>query len=232
MIGDYFTGKTLPPTDRLDVLVLLLGAAGEEQSAFATARDHVEERRRQRPAAVPASSPSIPHQLPGTTRLFAGRAAELETLTGLADTACPGTAPVIIAIDGTAGIGKTVLALHWAHQIADRFPDGQLYVNLRGFDPGGEPVQAAEAVRGFLDAFGVPVDRIPVTPDAQAGLYRSLLADRQVLVVLDNAHDAEHVRSMLPGRPRLPDGGDQPQQAHRPRSPGRFPAHPGPAHGR
>jgi tetratricopeptide (TPR) repeat protein len=148
-----------------------------------------------------ASSPSVPHQLPGTTRLFAGRATELETLTGLADTACPGSAPVIIAIDGTAGIGKTVLALHWAHQIADRFPDGQLYVNLRGFDPGGEPVQPAEAVRAFLDAFEVPVDRIPVTRDAQAGLYRSLLAYRQVLVVLDNAHDAEHVRSMLPGGP-------------------------------
>jgi tetratricopeptide (TPR) repeat protein len=199
VIGDYFTGKTLPPTDRLDVLVALLGATGEEQRAFATARDQIEERRRQSPAATTAASLSVPHQLPAATRLFAGRAAELETLTGLADTARPGNAPVIVAIDGTAGIGKTVLALHWAHQVAGQFPDGQLYVNLRGFDPVGEPVKPAEAIRAFLDAFGVPVDRIPVTLEGQAGLYRSLLADRQVLVVLDNAHDAEHVRSMLPG---------------------------------
>jgi tetratricopeptide (TPR) repeat protein len=201
VIGDYFTGKTLPPTDRLDVLVVLLGATGEEQSALATARDQIEERRWQSPAAAPASSPPTPHQLPGANRLFAGRATELETLTRLADTVRPGSAPIIIAIDGTAGIGKTVLALHWAHQVADQFPDGQLYLDLRGFDPVGGPVRPAEAIRAFLDAFGVPVDRIPVTLDAQVGLYRSLLADRQVLVVLDNAHDAEHVRSMLPGGP-------------------------------
>ncbi len=201
VIGDYFSGKILPPTDRLDVLVVLLGATADEQRAFATARDQIEERRRRPPAALPASGTSTPHQLPGATRLFAGRAAELETLTRLADAAVQGSAPVIIAVDGTAGVGKTALAVHWAHQIADRFPDGQLYVNLRGFDPLGEPVKPAEAVRGFLDAFGVPVERIPLAPDAQAALYRSLLADRRVLVVLDNARDADHVSSMLPGSP-------------------------------
>ena len=77
---------------------------------------------------------------------------------------------MISAIGGMAGVGKTALALYWAHQVADRFPDGQLYVNLRGFDPSGAPVTAAEAIRGFLDALGVAPERIPASPDAQAAL--------------------------------------------------------------
>jgi hypothetical protein len=85
--------------------------------------------------------------------------------------------------------------------VADRFPDGQLYVNLRGFDPAGSPMSAAEAVRGFLDAFGVPAERIPLGLEAQASLYRSILAGRRVLVVLDNARDAAQVRPLLPGSP-------------------------------
>ena len=98
-------------------------------------------------------------------------------------------------------MGKTALALHWAHQVAGRFADGQLYVNLRGFDPSGAPIAAAEAVRGFLDALGVPPDRIPPQPEAQAGLYRSLLADRRMLIVLDNARDEQQVRPLLPASP-------------------------------
>ena len=105
---------------------------------------------------------------------------------------------VISAIDGTAGIGKTALAVQWAHQVASRFPDGQLYVNLRGFDPAGPPVTPAEAVRGFLDASEVPAARIPVSLDAQAALYRSLLAVRRVLVLLDNAGDTSQVWPLLP----------------------------------
>ena len=108
---------------------------------------------------------------------------------------------VISAVDGMPGIGKTALAVHWAHQVADRFPDGQLYINLRGFDPSGLPVPAAEAIRGFLDAFGIPASQIPWSLDAQAGLYRSLLAGRRVLVVLDNARNVEQVRPLLPGSP-------------------------------
>jgi tetratricopeptide (TPR) repeat protein len=108
---------------------------------------------------------------------------------------------VISAISGTAGIGKTTLAVHWAYQVADRFPDGQLYVNLRGFDPSGSPMGPAEAVRGFLDAFEVPAERIPLSVEAQAALFRSLLAGRRVLVVLDNARDTDQVRSLLPGSP-------------------------------
>ena len=144
----------------------------------------------------------IPRQLPAAVAQFTGRAAELQELAqtlNLADSG-PGTV-VISAIGGTAGVGKTALAIHWAHQAAPAFPDGQLYVNLRGFDPGGSPATPAEAIRGFLDALGVPADRIPPGLAAQEGLYRSLLAARRMLVVLDNARDEEQVRPLLPASP-------------------------------
>ncbi|WP_173071773.1 BTAD domain-containing putative transcriptional regulator [Phytohabitans houttuyneae] len=143
-----------------------------------------------------------PRQLPAAVPGFTGRAAHLERLDALLprEGASQGTAVVISAIDGTAGVGKTALAVHWAHRVADRFPDGQLYVNLRGFDPAG-PVPPDEAVRGFLDALHVPGQRIPVGLDAQSALYRSLLAGRRMLVVLDNALDADQVRPLLPGSP-------------------------------
>ncbi|HEX2416880.1 MAG TPA: ATP-binding protein, partial [Micromonosporaceae bacterium] len=92
------------------------------------------------------------------------------------------------AISGTAGMGKTSLAVHWAHRVADRFPDGQLYVNLRGSDPRG--MDPSEALHGFLDAFKVPMKRLPTSLDAKATLYRSMLSGKRVLVVLDNALDA------------------------------------------
>ncbi len=106
---------------------------------------------------------------------------------------------VISAIGGTAGVGKTALAVHWAHQVAEQFPDGQLYVNLRGFGPSGPPMNASEAVCGFLESLGVPAARIPAGTDAQSGLYRSMLAGRRMLVLLDNAADEAQVRPLLPG---------------------------------
>jgi len=149
---------------------------------------------------------SVPAQLPLAAKTFTGRIDELARLDGLIAAAGPpnGSTPaavVISAVSGTAGVGKTALAVHWAHRVAAQFPDGQLYANLRGFDPCGQVMDPAVAVRGFLDAFGVAVERIPGDLDAQAGLYRSVLAGKRVLVVLDNARDVEQVRPLLPGSP-------------------------------
>ncbi len=110
------------------------------------------------------------------------------------------TAVVISAIAGTAGVGKTTLAVHWAHQIADRFPDGQLYVNLRGFDPIATAMDPAETIRRFLDVLDVAPQRIPGGVEEQVALYRSLLAGRRMLLVLDNARDTDQVRPLLPAR--------------------------------
>ncbi|MET8976567.1 BTAD domain-containing putative transcriptional regulator [Streptomyces sp. NPDC004539] len=143
----------------------------------------------------------VPAQLPLAVRGFTGRAAELARLDGFLTAAGP-TAPVVIsAVSGTAGVGKTSLAVHWGHRVRKSFPDGQLYVNLRGFDPTGSSRDPAEALRGFLDALEVTPARMPAGLDARAALYRTLLADRRMLVVLDNARDAGQVRPLLPGSP-------------------------------
>jgi DNA-binding SARP family transcriptional activator/tetratricopeptide (TPR) repeat protein len=153
-------------------------------------------------AAPRRQAREVPAQLPLDLVGFVGRSAELSRLDAvLGETGEESTAVVISALLGTAGVGKTALAVHWAHSVADRFPDGQLYVNLRGFTPGGSVMDPAEAVRGFLGALGVAPQRIPASLDAQVGLYRSMLAGRRMLVVLDNARDAEQVRPLLPGAP-------------------------------
>ncbi|MBN1173437.1 MAG: tetratricopeptide repeat protein [Micromonosporaceae bacterium] len=153
--------------------------------------------------ATPRPSTVVPQQLPGTVRHFAGRSGELKLLSSLLDEAfATDNAVAITTIAGTAGVGKTALAVHWAHLVKDRFPDGQLFVNLRGFDPAGTPMTPAEVIRGFLDALGVPAGQIPSGLEAQTGLYRSLLAVRSVLIVLDNAHDVEQIRPLLPGSSR------------------------------
>jgi DNA-binding SARP family transcriptional activator len=144
----------------------------------------------------------VPRHLPAATRHFAGRAGALRALGALAAEAAEASqATVISVIDGTAGIGKTTLGLHFAHKVAGQFPDGQLYVNLRGFDPAGPQMTSVEAIRLFLDALAVPAARIPAGLDAQAGLYRSLLAGKRMLVLLDNARDVDQVRPLLPASP-------------------------------
>jgi DNA-binding SARP family transcriptional activator/tetratricopeptide (TPR) repeat protein len=155
------------------------------------------------PVGRPRKAPPVPAQLPHGMSDFTGRQAEIDSLNALLPTedGTTGGTVVITAIAGMAGVGKTALALHWGHQVRGRFPDGQLYVNLRGFDPGAPAMGPAEAIRGFLDSFSVPPERVPSTLDGQTALYRSLLADRRVLVLLDNARDADQVRPLLPGSP-------------------------------
>jgi tetratricopeptide (TPR) repeat protein len=154
------------------------------------------------PDASAGAGTIVPRQLPAAAPHYVGRAVELAALDELAEFARAGDGTLVIsAIDGSAGMGKTALAVHWAHQGADLFPDGQLYVNLRGFDPAERPADPAEAVRGFLDAFHFPAEQIPGSPDVQAALYRSLVAGRRMLVVLDNARDSGQVRPLLPGSP-------------------------------
>ena len=141
---------------------------------------------------------AVPRQLPAAPRHFVGRRPELERLARLAGAAGGG---VVVAVSGMAGVGKTALALHWAHRVAAGFPGGQLYADLGGFGPSGTPVEPSAALDGFLDALGVPAERIPESLGARAALFRSLVAGRRVLVVLDNARDVGQVRPLLPGSP-------------------------------
>lgn len=151
----------------------------------------------------PVDQHIVPRQLPAPVRQFTGRHDELAALTGLLDQAgASGNVPAVVisAIGGMPGVGKTALAVHWAHRVAECFPDGQLYVDLHGFDS-GEPVAAADALAGFLRALGCSGPDIPVDGDERAGAYRSRVAGRRMLVVLDNARHAEQVRPLLPGSP-------------------------------
>ena len=144
------------------------------------------------------AEPITPRQLPPAVRHFAGREEELRRLDRfLADNPASGGVR-IVAIEGGAGIGKTTLALQWASRIGDRFPDGQVYLDLRGADPSGSALSADEASHGFLLALGMTPERIPAPLAARSALYRSILADKKILMVLDNARDAEHVRPLLP----------------------------------
>jgi tetratricopeptide (TPR) repeat protein len=169
--------------------------------------------------AVPSSSIQVlPRQLPATPRGFAGRSAELAALDRVLITAVPddrdegtpapgcggsqtGAAVMISTIGGAGGIGKTTLALTWAHRHLDLFPDGQLFVDLHGFSPAGEPVAPADALRGFLGALGVDLNGLPPDLEALSALYRGLVTERRMLVVLDNAASSEQVVPLLPGSP-------------------------------
>ena len=195
VIGDYFTGKILPPTDRLDVLVVLLGATGEEQSAFATARDRIEEGRRQPgkwAGGVAAATRTLPHDIAS----FIGREAELRQL---ADAVDAGGVVGIHAIGGMAGIGKTAFAVHAAHQLAGRFPDGQIFVPLHGHTPGQRPVDPADALASLLLTAGLGASRVPPGLEPRSGMWRDYLAGKRLLLLLDDAAGHEQVRPLLPG---------------------------------
>ncbi|WP_329388004.1 AfsR/SARP family transcriptional regulator [Streptomyces sp. NBC_01716] len=180
---------------------ILAADAALDLSASGPAESQESRCERTDPIATPtARQAARPAQLPADLATFTGREAELAQLKGLLpdDGEQPATL-LISAIGGMAGIGKTTLAVHWAHRIAHRFPDGQLYINLRGLHPTGSAMPPAEAIRIFLDALGVPAQSLPASLDAQAALYRSLLAGRRMLILLDNARNTEQIRPLLPG---------------------------------
>ncbi|MFJ6833591.1 tetratricopeptide repeat protein [Streptomyces sp. NPDC091209] len=142
---------------------------------------------------------AVPAQLPMEAAEFTGREKELAWLEKvLGSAAGQPTAVVVSAVSGTAGVGKTALAVHWAHRVQDRFPDGQLYVNLRGYDP-DRPMTAPDALVRFLTALGVSGQDIPLEADDRAARYRTEVAGRRILIVLDNAATVEQVRPLLPG---------------------------------
>ena len=152
----------------------------------------------QEPVVLAASSP-VPAQLPPDTSAFAGRSAQLDRLDELAATALGGSI-VISALAGIGGVGKTTLAVHWAHRATTAFPDGQLHIDLRGWAY-SEPILPIEALGRFLRALGIAAERVPTDVDEAAALYRSLLAGKRALVLLDNAVSADQVRPLLPGSP-------------------------------
>jgi hypothetical protein len=194
VIGDYFTGKTLPPTDRFDVLVSLLGATPAEIVAFANARDRVEESRREQQstnstARHGTSTKTTPRELPSPVPRFTGRVAQLVELDN-ADS------PVVV-VSGAAGVGKTALVLEWARQVGEQFEDGCLHIDLRGHSGDGI-VAPADALATLLCELGVPPQAVPTGPAEREARYHDLLAARHLLLVLDDAHGVEQLRPLLP----------------------------------
>jgi len=160
---------------------------------------------RLRPGIPEVTLTPVPAQLPLDAPGFSGRHEELgllrEMLPEDSGAAEPGQTVPIVILSGTAGTGKTALAVRFGRQVAKGFPDGQLYVNLRGLDPATPPTEPAEALRFFLDALGAPPHRIPADAEGRSALFRSLLDGKRMLIVLDNARHEAQVRPLLPGSP-------------------------------
>jgi len=218
-IANMERGRTARPYRRsVQLLADALGLAGPERELLAQAARRSPGRVKSTPGqAGPASVEGgahppaervagqpdgaiVPRQLPAAVSHFTGRAAEIDALTSMLNDASVSGTLVVSALAGTAGVGKTATAVHWAHRVAEQFPDGQLYVNLRGYNP-DQPLPPAGALAEFLRALGVPGQDIPGELEERARLYRSRLAGRRVLVLLDNARDGEQVRPLLPGDP-------------------------------
>jgi transcriptional regulator with XRE-family HTH domain len=196
-------GRTRPHARSARLIAVALGLAGPACEALLRAAGE--------PGLVLAAAPgapgalesglAVPRQLPRAARHFVGRCAELDALTTALERV-QGTPPdpacVVCVLAGPPGAGKTALAVHAARRVAHHFTGGQLYLDLRGFDPSGSPMPAGQAVQTLLHALGVPAPQVPGSVDARIGLYRSLLAQQKVLIVLDNARAARQVRPLLP----------------------------------
>jgi tetratricopeptide (TPR) repeat protein len=202
VLSQAFNGNRLPTWEVVRAVVTALdGDQAGWRLRWASLAEHPE--RGDSPAPRPAQRlPRVPRQLPAAIPHFVGRRAELDRVTSLANRAGGQGGPAggqVICVVGTAGVGKTTLVIHWARQHADRFPDGQLYVNLQGFEPDGEPVDPSAVLHRFLDALQVPAGRIPTDRQARIDLFRTLTDDRRLLVVLDNARSTDQIRPLLPG---------------------------------
>ncbi|MFI6062450.1 helix-turn-helix domain-containing protein [Streptomyces sp. NPDC051286] len=187
-ISDMERGHSLPRQATLRELMDALGLDEDE--------------RRRLVGASTRSARQVPRQLPPDLAVFRGREEALtavHTITSQVAARCGQV--VIAAVGGMAGVGKTTLAVHWAHRVAEHFPDGQLYVNLRGFENSGRPLDPGEALAGFLGALGVPSSDIPRGTEERSALFREQAASRQLIVVLDNARDADQARPLLPAAP-------------------------------
>ncbi len=176
-----------PRGSSLRLLAEALGLDAEESSLLISTANPSLQGSRPTPVVMP-------RQLPPDMAAFVGRTRELSFV----DEAHAAGMVVIAAIDGMGGVGKTALAVHWAHRMADRFPDGQLYINLQGYAP-GPPLSSMQVLAMLLRGLGVTADQVPTDLEEASGLYRSLLAGKRVLVMLDNAYSAEQVRPLLPG---------------------------------
>ncbi|WP_405057311.1 NB-ARC domain-containing protein [Kribbella sp. NBC_01505] len=179
-------GRTAEALDQYDVIRRALSAElGIDPSA-------VLQQFHQRLLQKPAVTSVVPRQLPAAPGTFSGRLQALDQLSSVQS---------IAAVSGTGGVGKTSLVLHWAHHNLERFPDGQLFIDLRGFDPTDAPLPVSTALTAFLHALGAPDATIAADEQARVGAYRTLLAGKQMLIALDNAIDSSQVVPLLPGRP-------------------------------
>ncbi|MEW2288562.1 tetratricopeptide repeat protein [Streptomyces sp. NPDC047841] len=184
-ISDMERGRSLPRQATLNELLDALELSEEE--------------RRHLVQASVRRAGRVPRQLPPDLAAFRGREEALATVHRItSQVAAQGGHVVISAIGGLAGVGKTALAVHWAHQVADRFPDGQLYVNLRGFEETDDPLDPGVALGGFLRALGVPSSEMPPDTEERAAVFRERTASLRLIVVLDNARDPDQVRPLLP----------------------------------
>lgn len=198
-IVDYESGRRVPAPDIIDAYErffdLPAGVLHRMRSRALVHRAGTEARTT---LTAGTRKPPVPRQLPAAINHFTGRTSELATLDTLLST---GSQPTATVVAGMGGVGKTALAVQWGHRVRHRFPDGDLYVNLRGFHPSGVPMPPGEALWLLLSALGVPGGSIPPSIDERAGLYRTMLASRRMLLVLDNASDVEQLRPLLPGAP-------------------------------